>query len=363
MCAPPTGFLTSMHEVATHKRPTYFEDLVATFNPAANRRQVSKLRLINPAPGVPATVANSSYDNGLGGIVRRAHMPATVSISGYDDRGQPSGHVVLGLPAGGASRTLTAQALEAGGEGLQGRLGDGGGKWRLALAAHLPVKVMSLLESPTGHLTNLTSPTAPIGREASLPLFISASNPAQQGFARIINRSSTDGEVAIHAIDDAGRRFGPVTLQLGARQAAHFNSNDLEMGNAAKGLSGGVGAGEGDWRLEIVADFDIQALAYVRSDDGLLTSMNALAPQSNGRREVVIFNPAGNDRQVSRLRLINPADTDGVDDAGAAPPEGDVTLTLPAGAATAITAQQLEAGADHFEGRFGDGKGQVAAVH
>ena len=82
-----------------------------------------------------------------------------------------------------------------------------------------------------------------------------------------------------------------------------------------------MGAGEGDWRLEIVADFDIQALAYVRSDDGLLTSMNALAPQSNGRREVVIFNPAGNDRQVSRLRLINPADTDaaitvsGVDDA------------------------------------------------
>ena len=31
---------------------------------------------------------------------------------------------------------------------------------------------------------------------------------------------------------------------------------------------------------------------------------------------------------------------------------------MPAGAATAITAQQLEAGADHFEGRFGDGKGK-----
>ena len=358
------GFLTSMHEVATHKRPTYFEDMVATFNPAANRRQVSKLRLINPAPGAPATVSNSSYDNGLGGIVRRAHMPATVSISGYDDRGQPSGHVVLGLPAGGASRTLTAQALEAGGEGLQGRLGDGGGKWRLALAAHLPVKVMSLLESPTGHLTNLTSPTARIGREASLPLFISASNPAQQGFVRIINHGGTDAEVTIHAVDGAGRRRSPVMMTLGAGQTAHFNSDDLEMGNAAKGLPGGVGAGEGDWRLELAADIDIQALAYVRTADGLLTSMNALAPMSDGRREVVIFNPASNDRQVSRLRLVNPAEADatitvsGVDDAGDAPPEGGVTLTLPAGAATAITAQQLEAGADHFEGRFGDGKGK-----
>ena len=358
------GFLTSMHEVATHMRPAYFEDLVATFNPAANRRQVSKLRLINPAPGVPATVSISSYDNGLGGIIRRAHMPATVSISGYDDLGQPSGHIVLGLPAGGASRTLTAQALEAGGEGLQGRLGDGGGKWRLALAAHLPVKVMSLLESPTGHLTNLTIATAHIGREASLPLFISASNPAQQSFARIINRDDRPGTVNIHAIDDAGRRRSPVIMTLGARQAAHFNSDDLEMGNAAKGLSGGVGTGEGDWRLELVADFDIQALAYVRSDDGFPTNMNALAPMSDGRREVVFFNPASNRMQVSRLRLINPADADaaitigGVDDTGAPPPEGAVTLTLPAGAATEITAQQLEAGADHFRGRFGDGKGK-----
>ncbi len=67
---------------------------------------------------------------------------------------------------------------------------------------------------------------------------------------------------------------------------------------------------------------------------------------------------------MSKLRLVNPADADatitigGVDDAGAAPPEGTVTLTLPAGAAAEITAQQLEAGADHFRGRFGDGKGK-----
>ena len=336
------GFLTGMNEVATHTRPRYYEDLVATFNPAGNRSQVSRLRLIYPGP---------SGQN---------HF----SIWGLDDRGSDSkGSARLWLEAG-ASRTVTAQALEAGGDGLDGGLGDGDGKWRLQWASGQPARAMGLLESPTGHLTNLTSPAAPIGRAASLPLFISASNPAQQGFARIINRDYRPGTVDIHAIDDAGRRRGPVTLSLDAGQAVHFNSNDLEMGNAAKGLPGGVGAGEGDWRLELAADIDIQALAYVRTADGLLTSMNALAPMSDGRREVVIFNPAGNDRQVSRLRFVNPADADamitvsGVDDAGAAAPEGDVTLTLPAGAATAITAQQLEAGADHFEGRFGDGKGK-----
>ena len=41
-----------------------------------------------------------------------------------------------------------------------------------------------------------------------------------------------------------------------------------------------------------------------------------------------------------------------------ATPEGDVTLTAPAGAAAEITAQPLEAGAGHLAGRFGDGRGR-----
>ena len=337
------GFLTSMHDATTNKRydSREREEMAPTFNPASNRRQMSRLRLINQGP--------ASYG---------------ASIFGADDRGDARGGVGLSLAAG-ASRTITAQELETGGDGLNGSFGDGLGKWRLSIAAGLPTRAMSLLERPAGHLTNLTNPRAPIGREASLPLLISASNSGRQGFARIINRDdSRPAAVAIHAIDDAGRRHGPVRLSLAAGQTAHFNSGDLEMGNADKGLPRGLGAGEGDWRLSLVADADIQALAYVRTADGFLTGMNALVPQFQGRHEVLFFNPASNDRQVSKLRLINPADApatitiSGVDDAGAVPPEGDLTLTLPAGTAAAITAQQLEAGAAHFNGRFGDGKGK-----
>ena len=222
---------------------------------------------------------------------------------------------------------------------------------------------MSLLESPTGHLANLSGRAA-VGMHVSLPLLISASNSSQQGFIRIINREGRDGEVAIHAIDDAGRRRGPVRLSLDAMHAGHFNSDDLERGNRAKGLSGSLGAGTGDWRLEFAAEMAIEALAYVRTTDGFLTGMNAVVPQSRGRHEVVFFNPASNNRQVSRLRLINLSNApatisiSGLDDAGDPPPEGEVGLTLAAGAATAITAQQLEAGAAHLEGRFGDGKGK-----
>ena len=224
---------------------------------------------------------------------------------------------------------------------------------------------MSLLESPTGHLTNLTRRTPIVGTDVSLPLFVAAGNPTRQGFARIINYG-VGGEVTVHAIDDAGQRRGPVTLSLATNQVAHFNSDDLENGNPAKGLSGGVGDGEGDWRLKLAAEshMRIEALAYVRTADGFLTSMNALAPLSDGVREVVFFNPGSNNRQVSKLRLVNPADADaavtvsGIDDAGQPAPAGDITLTVPAGAATEIAAQQLEAGADHFDGRFGDGQGK-----
>ena len=342
------GFLTGMNDVVTRGRVRGYGEIAAIFNPASNRSQVSTLRLINTGPS----------------------GQASVFLRGHDDQGETDNNrfLLLWLEPG-ASRTFTAQSLEAGNDDFwgggrwQGGIGDGEGKWRLQMESNFPIRAMSLLESPTGHLTNLTGRGAD-GRNVSLPLLISASNPGQQGFIRIINRDGRNGEVTIHAIDDAGQRRGPVRLSLDAGHAAHFNADDLERGNRVKRLSGSFGAGTGDWRLELSADVAIQALAYVRTSDGFLTGMNALAPQFRGRHEVVFFNPASNDRQVSRLRLVNPAATtatitiSGLDDAGDPAPEGNVRLNLPAGAATAITAQQLEAGAARLEGRFGDGKGK-----
>ena len=60
--------------------------------------------------------------------------------------------------AAGASRTLSAKELESGeAQGLSGALGPGEGKWRLRVTAEQPIEVMSLLWSPTGHLTNLST--------------------------------------------------------------------------------------------------------------------------------------------------------------------------------------------------------------
>ena len=195
-----------------------------------------------------------------------------------------------------------------------------------------------------------------------VPLFLSASESLRQGFLRLINHSDQASEVALSAIDDTGREFGPVSIALAARQVIHFNSSDLEMGNAAKGLGSGIGQGQGHWRLRLASPLPIEALAYVRAPDGFLSSIYGLAPKIGGLHRVSTFNPASNWRQASLLRLINPEDQDaeiaihGLDDAGAM--RGPVRLTLPAGHARSINAPELEQGGMNLEGALGDGKGK-----
>ena len=129
----PDGYLAAMHDVVPlaadgiHRMPF--------FNPGSNAEQLSKLRLLN-------------------------HGGAAVSaiVTGIDDAGQASTAATLRVPAG-AALTVTAAELEAGGEGVSGRLGNGDGRWRLRLAADGPLTVMNLLESPEGRLANMSTVT------------------------------------------------------------------------------------------------------------------------------------------------------------------------------------------------------------
>ena len=194
-------------------------------------------------------------------------------------------------------------------------------------------------------------------------LFPRASDAVREGFVRVINRSLEAGEVTIEATDDAGTRLGPVTLSVAAGATAHFNSNDLEQGNASKGLPSGVGSAEGDWRLELTSALEIEVLSYIRTADGFLTSMHDSAPVAGGVHRVVIFNPGSNPNQVSRLRLLNLGSEEalvritGIDDAGASPGESAL-VAVPAGAARTVTAVALETGTGGVEDALGDGAGK-----
>ena len=334
------GFVTSMHELAPM---TDTGHRVVFFNPASNTNQVSLLRLVNRGSGsVPVT------------------------ITGIDDTGaSPGGAVTVSLSPH-APRTLSAQELETG-EGLDGALGDGTGKWRLQVKADDSILVASLLQSPTGHLANLSSvPDNQVSRGTEtvhhVSLFLSASEAGQrEGFARVINHGSDEATVQILAWDDAGTQGDRVSLTVAAGSVAHFNSSDLEFGNAAKGLSGGVGHGHGHWRLELASEADLDVLAYVRTTDGFVTGMHDTVPLTSGRYEAPIFNPGSNRAQVSVLRIVNP-DTDqawvtitGVDDDGDR--SGNVAAAVLPGQSLTLSADALENG-EGVGGGLGDGTGK-----
>ena len=154
----------------------------------------------------------------------------------------------------------------------------------------------------------------------------------------------------IEAFDDAGELHGPLTFRIGAGESVDLTSRDLENGNPDAGLGGATGPpGEGDWRLAVTSDLAIEALAYVRTSDGFVTSMHDLVAGTDAGHHVPLFNPGSEAGQVSRLRLVNrgaeAADVtiEGIDDAGRSPGTA-VRLSLESGVSRTLGAPELESG-------------------
>ncbi len=203
----------------------------------------------------------------------------------------------------------------------------------------------------------------------AIPLFPAPGAPGDpQGVLRIVNDSAEAVTVRVFAIADDGTRSGPATIALGATSAAEFDATELQSANAAKGLSGGLGSISGDVRLMIDSEAPIVPLAFVQASDGTLSAMHDTVRAGSTAQEeysynVPIFNISTAVTQDSRLRLINAGDTpaavtiEGRDD-GAVATGATVRLTLPAGGARTLTAQQLEEGGAGLTGQLGAGIGR-----
>ena len=204
----------------------------------------------------------------------------------------------------------------------------------------------------------------------TVPLFVApGASGDPQGVLRLVNDTGDAATVRVFAIADDGTRTGPATIALGATAAVQFDATELQSANAAKGLSGGLGSFSGDVRLSIDSDAPVVPLAFVRTSDGSLSAMHDTVRAASTEADrysyrVPIFNLSTAVAQASRLRLINPGATAaavtiaGRDDGGAVAAGGNVTLTLPAGGARTLTAQQLEAGGTGLTGRLGAGAGR-----
>lgn len=359
----PDGLLTSMHDLAPEAFTTHH---VWMFNPGGNQRQVSRLRLVNPT-NVNMTALVYGRDDA---VAYDANFERRVGIA---------------LPAH-QTREFTAAQLESGdAEGIVGGgLGDGNGKWWLSVDAP-SARVMSLLESPSGHLANISAPIVkwpqrqatlttfaaqrenylpepPRAQLHRIPLFPSAAGQ-RHGFLRIVALANRQPTLALRAFDGSGREVAPAALRVPRRGSMHFNSHHLETGNAAKGLPG-TGATAGDWHLELRANDLFHVLGYGRTLGGFVSGLHHVAPRAaDGSLWVPFFHAAGDEPAQTTLRLVNwrdaPAEVtvSGVDDAGRSP-GGTVRMTIPARAAANLSAEQLESGrADGLSGALGDGEG------
>ena len=340
----PDGFLASLHDLAAE---AYGTSWVPTFNRASNQNGLSRLRLVNPTD-----------------FVRR------VSIESWDDMnvfGRWSVATIFITPR--RTVDLTAAHMES-----WGLLRGGAGKWRLT-AGSPEHRMMSVLQSPTGHLANTSTRTAASrwrvraysswerGGLYRVPLLPAASDEFH-GFLRLANLSGRTVTISLRAIDQSGTEHEPTSLVLTRGETLQLSRADLEQGNAAKGVSPS-GAGVGDWHLEITGDRRFEVLTYAGLNDGFFTSLHDVAPSAeDGSLWIPFFNPGNNRRQASRLRLVNWGETaaevtiNGVDDTGDSPGEA-VRVTVPARSAKDYMSWELENGSgDGMSGAMGDGTGK-----
>ncbi len=215
------GFLTAMHDLAP-REGNYLH--VPVFNPGRNARQRSLLRLTN-----------------------HTRETLEVGIVGIDDKGRiPGEGVRLSVPRH-ASRTLDATQLESGDLELDGKLGIGAGKWRLLITPVEGLSAMSLLMSPTGHLTNLStgivsgtrslpdrgaetgfSPPRPIDPNAGRRLNVNAADIDGDGDLDVLLSSEDPGVISWYENLGDGEFSGQRVITTDAAYADSVSAADLD---------------------------------------------------------------------------------------------------------------------------------------
>lgn len=217
-------------------------------------------------------------------VVNTSNAVGTVTVSGIDDTGTvaPGGDVQFTLGPF-ESKNVNAVDLEDGNEtkGLTGALGDGSGRWQLTVTSSLALRVMNLVRTSDGFVTNL-SRVAPrstwLTEEAWF--FNPGSNTSQRSFLRLVNRSSETADIEISGIDDKGNAApgGTVELSIAPNAAREITAADLEDGNAAAGLVGALGNGAGKWRLTVASDQDVVVMSLLETAGGFLTNQSRVIP-------------------------------------------------------------------------------------
>jgi len=108
-----------------------------------------------------------------------------------------------------------------------------------------------------------------------------AGNVAQQSYLRITNTSAASGRVTVTGKDDTGAAAtGAVGMTLAAGQSIQLTADDLQDGNVAKGLSGALGAGKGEWVLTVTGETRSMEVTNANQNSAVGTLNNFGTPVS-----------------------------------------------------------------------------------
>ena len=323
-----------------------FQKRVPYANPGSNSTQQSFFRFYNPNDATTQFEVYGIDDDGV------ANKSGPVSFS-------------LGPQEG---LHFTSQDLENGNtdKGLSGSFCDGAGKWQLIVRSDNSIGVMSLMRAPGGFLTSMNETVPSTGNDHYVYFVKDPAETTQQSFVRILNLTTQSGTVTVTGYDDAGNEGGTMSFTLAANDAQQLNSSDIETGNTDKGLSGALGEGDGNWRLVVSSDLEMDVMSIIRLPGGYLSNMSAISPGEGNSRELTLVEPADETTRTSSLRIINTSTNvatvtvSATDDDGAPAPGGDVTMTLNPNQAQHVSIADLESGnvSEGLSGMLGDGNGR-----
>jgi hypothetical protein len=297
---------------------------------------------------VPAANAAAGYTSFIRVInIGTAASPIQASvIDGTTGVAGTSGQLIASLPAG-AAVTLSAQQIEAAlGVNLiassRPRISIGTGA-----TPSVPLEVQSFMANPSGTVTQIGG--AQSGTSVALRSYIPAANAASgyTGYIRVINTGNFATFVRVAVIDGATGVVGPsapltgIVLPAGAAVTYSAQQVEAALGQALSANSRP--------RILVTSNVSIDVQSFMANPSATVTQISGA--QSGSSVDVRTYIPAAETTggYVSFIRVINigstatPVSVALIEGAtGAIGTAGQLTTSLPAGAAVTYTAQQVE---------------------
>ena len=275
------GLLVSMHDTVRGEDSGHH---VSTFYPTTDLHRSSQLRLTNLGKSI-----------------------AHITIQAKTEQGAANGSVSLELMPG-ASTFVDANEMENGSVAVAGSLEHHSGIRQLWIESNVPIDVMNLVASNSGHLANISTEIELQQHENSVfPLFSTLNETSyRSSLIRFINRSHEPGLVKLTVTDGGTYPYPSIQFEMDGNSTLQLDAQDIETGNPRLGIDEGLGYGVGDWRIRVESELDLHVATLIHSADGFVSSFHEVEFDGTGSQSLGFFDWNSFNRLDNRLFLTNP---------------------------------------------------------